>query len=92
MKLLILNKRVLKVAMLFQQDCITYMNLEKKLEQLMLYEFNARLKNVKELYDLKGYRTCITEVISLGKRLEGYFDEMKKIDEKILSLIDDETE
>ena len=64
----------------------------EKLEQLMLDEFNARLKNVKELYDLKGYHICITEVISLGKRLEGYFDEIKKIDTEILSLIDDETE
>lgn len=64
----------------------------EKLEQLMLDEFNARFKNVKELYDLNGYRTCITEVISLGKRLEDYFDEIKKIDTEILSLIDDETE
>ena len=64
----------------------------EKLEQLMLDEFNARFKNIKELYDLNGYRTCITEVISLGKRLEGYFDEIKKIDTEILSLIDDETE
>ena len=64
----------------------------EKLEQLMFDEFNARFKNIKELHDLNGHRTCITEVISLGKRLEGYFDEMKKIDAKILSLIDDETE
>ena len=61
----------------------------EKLEKLMFDEFNARFKNIKELYDLKGYSTCITEVISLGKRLEWYFDEMKKIDAKILSLIDD---
>ena len=64
----------------------------EKLEKLMFDEFNARFKNIKELYDLNGYNTCITEVISLGKRLEWYFDEMKKIDAKILSLIDDETE
>ena len=63
-----------------------------ELEKLMFDEFNASFKNVKELYDLKGYRTCITEVISLGKRLECYFDEMKKIGTEILSLIDDETE
>lgn len=70
-----------------------YLNeFREKLEQLMLDEFNARFKNIKELYDLNGYNTCITEVISLGKRLEWYFDEMKKIDAKILSLIDDETE
>ena len=70
-----------------------YLNeFRETLEKLMFEEFNARFKNVKELYDLKGYRTCINEVISLGKRLEGYFDEMKKIDTEILSLIDDETE
>ena len=62
------------------------------LEKLMFDEFNAIFENIKELYDLKGYNTCITEVISLGKRLEGYFDEIKKIDTEILSLIDDETE
>lgn len=64
----------------------------EKLKQLMLDEFIARLKGVKELYDLKGYGICITEVISLGKRLECYFDDIKKIDTEILSLIDDETE
>lgn len=64
----------------------------EKLEKLMFDEFNARFKNIKELYDLNGHCTCITEVISLGKRLECYFDEIKKIDTEILSLIDDETE
>lgn len=61
-------------------------------EKLMFEEFNGKFKNIKELYDLKAYGICINEVISLGKRLEGYFDEMKKIDTKILSTIDDETE
>ena len=61
-------------------------------EKLMFEEFNAKFKNIKELYDLKGYGICINEVISLGKRLESYFDDMKKIDTEILSLIDDETE
>ena len=64
----------------------------EKLKKLMFDEFNARFKNIKELYDLNAYGTCITEVIPLGKRLEGYFDKIKKIDTEILSLIDDETE
>lgn len=58
----------------------------------MFEEFHARFKNIKDLYDLNGYGTCITEVIALGKRLEDYIDEMNKIETKILSLIDDETE
>lgn len=64
----------------------------EKLEKLMFEEFHARFKAIKELYDLKGYGTSITEVIALGKRLEYYFDEMKKIETEIVSLIDDEDE
>lgn len=64
----------------------------EKLEKLMFEEFNARFKNIKELYDLNAYGISINEIIVLGKRLEGYYDEMKKIETEILSLIDDETE
>ena len=63
-----------------------------EVEKLMLEEFHARFKNIKDLYDLEGYGICITEVIALGKRLEDYIDEMNKIETEILSLIDDKTE
>ena len=63
-----------------------------EIQKLMLEEFKTKFEIIKELYDLNEHSTCITEVISLGKRLEGYFDEMKKIDTEFLSLIDDETE
>lgn len=64
----------------------------EKLEKLMFEEFHARFKGIKEFYDLEAYGISITQVIALSKRLEYYFDEMKKIDTEILSLIDDETE
>lgn len=63
----------------------------EKLKKLMFEEFHARFKCIKELYDLNAYGISINEVIVLGKRLEGYYDEMKKIETEILSLIDDET-
>lgn len=79
------------------EDCkhklrLTLDEYRDEIQKLMLEEFQTKFEIIKELYDLKGYDTCITEVISLGKRLEGYFDEIKKIDTEILSLIDDETE
>lgn len=63
----------------------------EKLEKLMFEEFHARFKAIKEFYDLKAYGISIAEVIELSKRLDYYFDEMKKIETEILSLIDDET-
>ena len=64
----------------------------EKLKKLMFEEFHARFKCIKELYDLNAYGISINEIIVLGKRLEGYYDEMKKIETEILSLIDDEIE
>lgn len=79
------------------EDCkhrlrLTLDEYRDEIQKLMFDKFQTKFKNIKELYDLKGYITCITEVIRLGKRLECYFDEIKKIDTEILSLIDDETE
>ena len=64
----------------------------KEFEKLMFEEFHARFKSIKEFYDLKAYGISITQVIALGKRLEYYFDEMKKIETQIVALIDDESE
>ena len=92
------NKEKTTDQMAFElEDCkqkirLTLDKYRDEVEKLMFEEFNAKFKNIKELYDLNVYVICITEVISLGKRLEWYFDEMKKIDTEILSLIDDETE
>ena len=98
MKEVTVNKERTTDQMVFElEDCksnirLTLDKYRDEFEKLMFEEFHARFKNIKDLYDLKGYGICITEVISLGKRLESYFDDMKKIDTEILSLIDDETE
>lgn len=76
----------------YKQKLILTLDEEKnEFKKLMFDEFNYKFKNIKELYDLKAYGTCITEVISLGKRLECYFDKINEIDTEILHLIDYDT-